>query len=307
MSFSGDTKELLMNVEETKDCCKLSELSSYIYHAGAIVFEGNAKFSLKISFEHMALASRVHRFIRELFDTTPSIQRVRRQQFGGKHQYHISLPGANANPLLLTLKMVDYAGSLISMQPQYALQKNCDKRAFIRAAFLSAGSVQNPQKAYHMEMLFQSEQHMKIVKRLCKSFGIELKQTMRKEFHLLYLKKADDISDFLALIGAGTAVMQFEDTMAKKQVLNRVNRAMNCDASNINKTLEASQKQIADIHLLIEQNLLDEKLRDIAELRLENPELSLEDLGRLHTPALSKSGVNHKMRRIGELAKKLKE
>lgn len=307
MSFSGDTKALLMNVEESRDCCKLAEIASYIYHAGALVAKGRRRFRIKLSFEHRGLASRVHRFLRELFDITPAVQRVRRQQFGGKHQYHLSLPDAEANPLLIALKMVDYEGNLISMQPQYALQKTCDKRAFIKAAFLCAGSVQNPQKGYHLELLSQSEQYMKLIKRLCKGFGLEMKQSLRKDNHLLYLKKADDISDFLALIGAGTAVMQFEDTMAQKQVLNRINRAMNCDTSNINKTIQAAQKQIHDIQLLQAQGMLDESLQEIAVLRLEHPELSLEDLGRLLQPPLSKSGVNHRMRKIGALARRAEE
>lgn len=306
MSFSSDTKEFLMSGEDGKDCCKLAELASYIYHAGALVFEGKGKFSLKISFEYMALASRVHRLIRELFDSTPSIQRVRRQQFGGKHQYHISLPSGNASPLLMALKMVDYEGKLISMQPQILFGKTCDRRAFLKAAFLHAGSLQNPEKGYHLELVTQSEQYVKILKRLAKGFNIEFKQMQRKETQVLYLKKADDISDFLALIGAVTAVMQMEDTMAKKQVFNRINRAMNCDNSNINKTISAAQKQMGDIALLQERNLLDDGLRDIARLRLENPELNLEQLGALHNPPLSKSGVNHKMRKIASLADKLR-
>ncbi|MDY5730959.1 MAG: DNA-binding protein WhiA [Eubacteriales bacterium] len=303
MSFSSECKLALIREEESKDCCKLAELASFMFGCGALLFEGKGRFAVKLSFEYAALARRAFTHIRQMFSTTPVIKRVRHERFGGKYQYSLHIGSANASPLLVALKMVDYDGNLISMLPQYVPQKTCCKRAFVRAAFLVCGSVQDPVSGYHLELVSQSEQFLKILKRICKSFGVECRQSLRRESSLLYIKKADDISDFLAIIGADQAVMHLEDTIIKKQVLNSINRALNCDTSNINKTLVAAQKQLEDIALLQQHDALPESLQTFAALRIENPELSLEQLGQMLVPPLSKSGVNHKMRKISALAK----
>lgn len=304
MSFSSDTKLAIIGKEENKSCCMLSELAAYIFAAGTVAMQGGGKYSIKISFDMPALARRAFSMIRKLYGTRPKLSSVKHSRFGGEYKYILTLPGSSFLPLATQLKLVDYDGRLKSIVPQFLPQKSCCKRAFIKASFLCIGSVQNPQKGYHLEMISKSEYYIKLLRRLCNSFGIDVKHIQRRESELLYIKKADIISDFLALVDADTAVMRFENTIIRKQVLNNINRAMNCDSGNINKTLGAAERQIEDIRIAIASEHLDSGLLELANLRLANPDLSLEQLGELCDPPLSKSGVVYRFKKIHNIAEK---
>lgn len=184
-------------------------------------------------------------------------------------------------------------------------KKEEEKRAFIRGLFMGAGSVNNPENKYHLEIIVANEEILWMVKELLENLGIHIKILQTKQKNSLYLKEGEEISRFLALIGANKAVMQFEDIRVQREMRGKVNRIVNCESANLNKTINASIEQIAAIRKLKQNgkfNKLDENLKEIANLRLENPDMPLSELGKLLKNPIGKSGVNYRLKKIIEIA-----
>ena len=180
-----------------------------------------------------------------------------------------------------------------------------EKKAIIRGTFMGAGSINNPEREYHLEMEVTNEQNMNVVLKLLLEFGIKAKYMEAKNKYYIYLKEGEEISKFLALIGAAKAVMKFEDIRIQKEMRGKVNRLVNCETANLNKTINASIEQIAAIRKLQENGefkKLDDNLKEIALLRLENPDMSLIELGKKLKVPIGKSGVNYRLRKIMEIA-----
>lgn len=189
-------------------------------------------------------------------------------------------------------------------------QSACCKRAYIRGAFLAAGSISDPEKSYHMEFVCQDEIKAQYIQSLLSSFDIDAKIVIRKRYFVLYIKEGAQIVDILNVMGAHVALMDFENTRILKEVRNSVNRKLNCEMANIGKTVSAAQKQIDDIKMLMaspQYKTLPDSLKDVAELRLEHPEATLKELGELSDPPLGKSGINHRLRKLSEMALAMKE
>ena len=187
-------------------------------------------------------------------------------------------------------------------------KKEEEKRAFIRGLFMGAGSVNNPENKYHLEIIVANEEILWMVKELLENLGIHIKILQTKQKNSLYLKEGEEISRFLALIGANKAVMQFEDIRVQREMRGKVNRIVNCESANLNKTINASIEQIAAIRKLKQDgkfNKLDENLKEIANLRLENPDMPLSELGKLLKNPIGKSGVNYRLKKILEIANEL--
>ena len=185
----------------------------------------------------------------------------------------------------------------------------CCKRAFLRGGFLSAGSVSNPQKSYHYEISEQDGQRAGQLAELIGSFGVEAKTIVRKSYHVVYVKEGQQIAELLNIMEAHKALMRFENERIVKEVRNSVNRQVNCETANLEKTANAARKQYEEIILIrdtVGLQALDENLEEIALLRLENPEASLVELGELLSPKLGKSGVNHRLKKISEFAENLR-
>ena len=184
-------------------------------------------------------------------------------------------------------------------------KKEEEKRAFIRGLFMGAGSVNNPENKYHLEIIVANKENLWIVKEILENLGIHIKILQTKQKNSLYLKEGEEISRFLALISANKAVMQFEDIRVQREMRGKVNRLVNCESANLNKTINASIEQIAAIRKLKQDgkfNKLDENLKEIANLRLENPDMPLSELGKLLKNPIGKSGVNYRLKKIIEIA-----
>ena len=180
-----------------------------------------------------------------------------------------------------------------------------EKKAIIRGIFMGSGSINNPEKEYHLEMEITNKENMNIVLKLLLEFEIKAKNMETKNKYYIYLKDGEEISKFLALIGASKAVMKFEDIRIQKEMRGKVNRLVNCETANLNKTINASVEQIAAIRKLQETGefkKLDENLKEIALLRLENPNMSLVELGKQLKEPIGKSGVNYRLKKIMEIA-----
>ncbi len=185
-----------------------------------------------------------------------------------------------------------------------------EKKAVIRGAFMGGGLINNPNSKYHLEITFNSKENQQIVQDIISDFDIITKSLIRKNGYSLYIKEGEFISDFLAVIGANTAVIRYEEIRVIKDKRNNINRIVNCETANLNKTIEASVLQIQAINLIKSKRKfedLPENLKEIAELRLKNPDANLVELGEMLNTPISKSGVNHRLNKLLEMAKELKE
>lgn len=179
------------------------------------------------------------------------------------------------------------------------------KKAIIRGCFLGAGSVNDPHKKYHLEMLIQNKEKANTIKQLIENFHVNGKIMQREEQFAFYIKEGEEISKFLALIGANNAVLEFEEIRVFREMSNNVNRIVNCETANLEKTIQASVTQIEDIKFLKRIHKFEEmpdKLKQVANLRVDYPEMSLQELGQKLQEPISKSGVNHRLKKISKLA-----
>lgn len=202
---------------------------------------------------------------------------------------------------LLNLKMWDVNSSLD--------QAEQIGRLSIREAFIKSGFIADPNKEYHLEVLFKTKKKAEEFKSLLANFEIEAKVTKKNTGYITYLKDSEDIVNFLALIGANNGVLRYEEIRVLKDARNSVNRLVNCETANLNKILDASNNQINDINYLKQKhkfNNLPEELKEVAELRLKNPDVSYEELGKMLKTPISKSGVSHRLRKISDIVKDLK-
>ena len=187
--------------------------------------------------------------------------------------------------------------------------KEEEKKAIIKGTFMGGGSINNPKNTYHLELIFNEIENLQLTQKMLLDFDISSKQIKLKNKYLIYIKDGEKISEFLALIGASRAVMDFEDIRIKKEMRGKVNRLVNCKTANLNKTINASVEQISAIKKLKESkkfNKLNDNLKEIANLRLENPNMSLIELGKLLKQPLGKSGVNYRLKKIVEIANDIK-
>lgn len=201
---------------------------------------------------------------------------------------------------LLELKMWDNKSSM--------KQDEQLKRLLIREQFIKTGYMNNPNKDYHLEILFSSKRKAEEFKLMLEEFDISTKLIMKNQKHMIYIKDGGEISKFLALIGANSAVLKFEEVRVIKETKNNINRIVNCETANLNKTINAAVLQIEDIKLIKKKKKFDDlskQLQEIALVRLENPDMSLEELGKLLSKPLGKSGVNHRLKKIHEIAEEL--
>lgn len=194
-------------------------------------------------------------------------------------------------------------------QREQLLSRNCCKRAFLRGAFLASGSISDPQKSYHFEIVCQEEAQARFLQQLYRTFELDAKVVQRKKYYIVYLKEGAQIVDALNVMGAYVALMNLENVRIFKEMRGSVNRIVNCETANINKVVGAACRQVEDIHYIQSKMGLDElppALREMALIRLEYPDSSLKELGELCDPPVGKSGVNHRLRKLGELAEKLR-
>ena len=232
---------------------------------------------------------------------------------GKGHTYvTITEDSGEADKILQAVKMrgPDGGENTEAVKVNPLLIKNaCCKRAFLRGAFLCIGSMSDPEKSYHLEFVCTHQESAEQLKELIQGFGVDAKIVIRKKYHVVYLKEGAGIVDLLNIMGAHISLMNFENYRIVKEVRNSINRKVNCETANITKTVNASSKQIEDILLIREhygfQNLPD-NLKETAEIRLEYPDATLKELGQILSPTVGKSGMNHRLRKLSEIADRLR-
>jgi cell division protein WhiA len=308
MSFASEMKKELTQIE-ADDASYKAELSALIQMNGSLSF-ANRQLSLDVQTENAAIARRMYTILKRLYDY-PIELLVRKKMRLKKNNVYICRVRDGAKELLESLEILS-GNFLFNHEIAEDLIDTSDKRrAYLRGAFLAGGSVNNPEtSAYHLEIYSLYREHGEALASLMNGFGLNAKTIERKKGFVTYLKEAEKISDFLSLVGSHTAMMKFEDVRILRDMRNSVNRLVNCETANLNKTIGASLRQVENIKYIdqmigIEQ--LPDKLREIARLRVEHQEVTLKELGEMvSTGTVSKSGVNHRLRKIDSIAESLR-
>ncbi len=313
MSFSSDVKNEMTRSEETKKCCMLAEIAGFIRMCGSVVFSGNGKLDLKITTENPAIARLFLKRIKSYFGVGANLKIGQSNVLKKGRVYQLTIKNDdNAEQILRETGILRIReGNNYFPEDIFVdlIKTRCCKRAYLRGTFLGSGTISHPEKSYHMEIVCSNETLANDIKKLINSFGFRSKVTMRKNNFIVYLKESEQISDFLALMGANMQVMEFENVRIVKELRNKTNRIVNCESANLDKTVDSAARQIGTIRMIESKGGLDylpEKIREVALLRLENPESSLTELGQLLDPPLKKSGVNHRFRKLEEIANKLR-
>ncbi len=307
MSFAAQTKKELTNLKEDR-CCLEAELSALI-RIGGILQVVEKSLLIDIQSENAAIARHVYKLLKELYQIQPDII-VRRKMRLKKNNIYIVRTKFKAKEVLQKLQIIDenyvfYPG----INPKI-LKSKCCKRAYLRGAFLAGGSVNNPgNSAYHLEITGNDRLTIVDLTKVANRFNLNAKWIERKKGYVMYIKESEKIAEFLSIVGAHQALLHFEDVRIVKDMRNSVNRLVNCETANLNKVISAALRQTENIQLIDREVGIDnlpEKLKELAKLRLKYPEANLAELGEMLTEKVSKSGVNHRMRKLEELAKKLK-
>ncbi|MGN7360842.1 DNA-binding protein WhiA [Paenibacillus sp. SAF-054] len=307
MSFAALTKKELTMIE-ADHCCEKAELSALIRMNGAVQLS-NKKVILDISTENAAIARRIYTLIKKHFQAHTELLVRKKMRLKKNNVYIVRIP-ARVQEILKELKIVS-EGFLFrpDIDPDL-VKKNCCKRAYLRGAFMAGGSVNNPEgSSYHMEISSMYEEHCQALVDLANEFQLNARLIERKKGFILYIKEGEKIIEFLSLIGAHQALFKFEDVRIMRDMRNSVNRIVNCETANLNKTIGAAVRQIDNIKLLQKEMGLEnlpDKLREVAEIRLAHPDMNLKEVGELLKGTVSKSGVNHRLRKIDELAEKIR-
>lgn len=308
MSFASDIKKELTTIELSERCMH-AELASLIRMNGAISW-ANQKYMLDIQTENAAIARRIYLLIKKLYDL-PIELLVRKKMKLKKNNVYIARLKHRAKQLLTELEILREDGMLTHVIPsEYNENPHC-RRSYLRGAFLAGGSINNPEtSSYHLEIFNFHETHNEALCSLLNTFELRARTLERKNGYIVYLKEAEKITEFLNIIGAHNALFKFEDVRIVRDMRNSVNRLVNCETANLNKTIGAAFKQIENINLIDEMvglEELPERLREIAVLRRNHQDVSLKELGELVTSGkISKSGVNHRLKKIDAYAEKLR-
>ncbi|MCQ2437996.1 MAG: DNA-binding protein WhiA [Clostridia bacterium] len=311
MSFSSDVRNELAHDICTQSCCARAELCAAILANGSITYRGKDRYALTLTSIDGSVVRRYFGLLKQFYGITGQIRTIFTETLSGMTRYLLTVDEESATVLLDKLGLRDSSAlfGIRQLPDDDTISYTCCQKSYLRGAYLMCGRISTPSREYNLEFEFSDEDFAIHLTNLIKKFEISCKYLCRKSKYVVYCKRADDIVSLLTLMGAGKAVLKLEDIRIQKSVLNQVNRMMNCEDSNINRTVEAAGSQQEDILYLDREVGLDKlprSLREIAMLRIANPETSLSGLGALLNPPLGKSGVNARLRRISAMAEKLR-
>lgn len=311
MSFSLEIKEELETRIDTAKHCQIAEFAAIMAFCGKVGRRTGGLMGLELTTENEVVRRKVVELAIKAFSASEESFEV---EYEGKNNRIINIFINDEKliaKILMAIKWCD--DNFTVVEPVFVnhriIQKECCKRAFIRGAFLAAGSISDPNKSYHYEIVCEYEEDAVQMQELLKFFNLDAKIIQRKRNYVTYIKEGNNITDVLNIMGAFVSQMKLYNVMILKGMRNDVNRKVNCETANLNKTIEAAVKQIRDIEYVrdtVGLESLSDGLREVAEIRLKNPDMKLKDIGELLNPPVGKSGVNHRLRKISELAQKLR-
>ena len=306
MSFSYEIKSEVARLDSVRTE-NITELSAIIRNSAKI------DKSIIITIENSAIARRIFKLIKDIYDVTPVITVRKRYSFNKGLSYILDIKEKNEQ-ILKDLSILDEQGNYLNIPKDYIIEDEEEVRAYLRGLFMCVGSINDPKTSrYHLELLVDNLKYAKFISQILNKYNLNSKVIKREKNYMIYIKEAEKIADFLRIIKSFNSVMYFEDIRIYRDHKNMTNRLNNCEQANMDKVFMTSNSQIKDIQLLETNGLLDildEKLKEVINYRLQYPESSLQELSDIITiktgNKITKSGLNHRLRKIKEIANRLK-
>lgn len=313
MSFSGDVKKQLAENLPSEHCCKRAELLALVKTAGTLDIRGKDGISLVVVTESPSVAKSVVKLSRDLFDIPGNLSVYRKGDLKKNNRYEIRIPyQERVKRVLYYLGFIDETGEWLDfsggkLNPDIT-ERECCKRAYLAGAFMGSGSVNDPGKSYHLEITAGIKEHAVFLREVLAELGISSGICLRKNRYVVYVKNADLIGEFLLQTGAHQAYLSMESSRTTRDIRNKLNRRENCELANIDRAVDSAilQKQaILKIAAKVGLDSLSPGLKQAAELRLANTEASIGELAAMADPPVGKSGMNHRLNKLKEIAKNL--
>lgn len=303
MSFTIAIKEEISKIQNSPSE-RIAELSGYIRNGGII---NNHK--IVMTSENKFIVDRIVKGIRDSYNTEAKIDIIENLNFSKKDLYQITI-NENVEKILQNLGIIDEKEKYLEVVPNYIVGGNEEIRAYLRGVFCCVGSINDPKKSrYHMELLVSRPNESVFIQKLLNLFDLNAKILNREKGYMIYIKEAEKISDFLKIIVANKAVLYFEDVRIYRDQKNKTNRLNNMEQANMDKVIQTATSQLEDIQMIEDNDgvmLLDNKVREVLEYRKKYPEASSKELAEIISieteKSITKSGLNHRLRKIKELA-----
>lgn len=309
MSFSSKVKEELEKHISSSRHCQIAEMAAIIHYQGQLKRGDKGQLQLQITTENVLVLRKCFTILSKTFNIKTSEMEKESLHNSKTSVYTIVLEKEeDILGIFQAIKLIDSKGVLHDLRDTInplILKQSCCQRAFLRGAFLCVGSMSNPGKSYHLEMVCNNKFQAEQIKDILLMFELDAKIILRKKYFVVYLKEGSNIVDFLNICEAHVALMELENLRIVKEMRNSINRRVNCETANIAKTVNAAAKQIEDILFIRDYmgfSKLPDSLREMAQVRLDYPEATLKELGQYLDPPVGKSGVNHRLRKLCEIA-----
>ncbi len=312
-SYTRQVKEELARHTLAESCCARAELRAMLEMRGALVISAQMH-RIVIQTENASTARRIFSLFKFCFALSPRVLSGRKPRFHKKNGFSVQLWGKET--VLTVLQSLDFLtvdpaeGKYLLCGQDGELKKACCRRAYLRGAFMASGSLNNPERDYHLEIISPTEPYAHFISEMLASFDLPARSFQRKNCQVIYLKEGEKIGEFLRIIAAHGGLLRFENIRVVKGVRNKINRLVNFETANLTKTVLAAHAQVSNIKLIaahIGLRNISPSLREIALLRLRYPEAALQELAKLADPVLTKSTVNHRLRRLNVLAQQIRE
>lgn len=314
MTFSSIAKNEISKIPVTNRCCQLAELSALIKMTGTIQIHGVNNIGIRLSTENASIARMVFSLLKLCFEINTRVVVRKNEHLKKNNSYTLYIDSEMGSKEILKaagiLQESEKGIKLNYKLPRSLIKKTCCKKAYLRGVFLGGGSISDPEKTYHLELVTNNEDFAEDIKELLNDFDLGAKVVVRKGNYVVYIKEGEHIVDFLNIIGAHNALLNLENVRIYKEMRNNVNRIVNCETANLDKTLNAALRQLENINYIkdtIGLNKLPKGLSEIAELRLKYKDASLKELGEMINPTIGKSGVNHRLRKLDQIAESLRK
>ena len=312
MSFSDEVKQELLHLGCEKDCCARAELAAAILLGGALRFRGAGRYGIEMSFSRVAASRYYFSLLKKHLGIVADIRTVRFNRLGEQTEVKLVLPKEDVPRAMAEERLFDEKAlfGMASRPAPEIVQKPCCRAAFLKSAFLVTGYVSNPEKEYALSLNVAGREAADTLTELCAAVGVRAGVSPNRSRFAVYVKSFEGVSVLLTLMGASGARLRLENTRILKDIKNGTNRQTNCDNNNIERTISTAYRQMEDIRFLARSAQADQLppwAREIMSLRLEHPDFSLTELGEACDPPIGKSGVNNRLRRLSEMAARLRE
>ena len=315
MSFAAKVREELSRQTARSKHCRTAEFAALLFFGGILQIDEADRMTLLFRTEQTAVSEVFFRLLKNLFRILPeqTDTEIKERKNGPLCTIRLT-DSETVREILTAVGTLDAGGELrqeeIPLTGQTILERDCCRRAFLRGAFLAAGTVSDPNRSYHLEFLCNSEEQREQLRVLLDALGIQAGTARRGRKEIVYLKEGSKIADLLGLMEAHVSLLEFENARIVREVRGNINRKVNCETSNIRKTADAAAGQIEDLRL-IEEKIgfaeLPKTLDETARIRLQYPTATLQELGGLMNPPVGKSGINHRMRKLHLIAEQLRK